>query len=227
MRLAGQDVPDAGGVFLPVEPGTLRLTGQDLPSIEAGGTILAVEPGTLRLVGQDIGFTPGSFMDVQPGTLRLVGQDVTDLESGTVLLVEPGTLRLVGQNVVDDDDRTPAPYDLGSFTGLPLNALDVESNIITVSGLGVPVDCVFEEVGHVTGEYRLNGGPWTDLATFQIDNGDTLQVRCDAASTFLTEHAIIVRIGLGEDRFSVFTLADPAAPSGGLQSMTVTMGITL
>jgi hypothetical protein len=119
-------------------------------------------------------------------------------------------------------DTTPDAF---SFTDVSDQALStlITSNTITVTGLGAAAAVTFIETGHTSGEYSRNGGAWTDLAGFDIDNDDTLQLRLTSSGNNSEEFDIQVTIGGVSDTWAVSTLAEVVEEaetnSGGFLSL--------
>ena len=81
----------------------------------------------------------------------------------------------------------------------------ISSNTITLSGTDIPTNATFTESGHLSGEYSLNGGAWTDLATVSVSSTDTLQLRLTSSATKDSPHSITVTIGGVSDTWDVTT----------------------
>lgn len=103
-------------------------------------------------------------------------------------------------------DTTPDQFTFTDVTGQALGIV-ISSNTITITGIDSPSPVTFLEIGHLSGEYSLNGGAWTDLANFNIEVSDTLQIRLTSPATHLTTSSIKVTIGGVFDTWDVSTSA--------------------
>ena len=110
-------------------------------------------------------------------------------------------------------DTTPDAFEFTDLTDQALNTV-IESSEITVAGINAAAAVSFVEVGHTSGEYSLNSGAWTDLANFNIDNGDTLKLRLTTSTSNNTITSIQVTIGGVSDTWSVSTLAEVGDEGG-------------
>lgn len=106
----------------------------------------------------------------------------------------------------DVADTTPDAFSFTDLTDQALSTL-LESSEITVAGIDAAAAVTFIEGGHTSGEYSRNSGAWTDLANFNIDNGDTLRLRLTSSGSNSTAFTIQVTIGGVSDTWSLTTLA--------------------
>jgi len=102
-------------------------------------------------------------------------------------------------------DSTPDAF---SFTDLTSQAVGtvISSNVITVTGIDTSSPVTFVETGHLSGEYSLNSGAWTDLGNFNVNNNDTLQLRLTSSASEGQTHSITVTIGGVSDQWDVTTV---------------------
>ena len=118
-------------------------------------------------------------------------------------------------------DTVPDPFTFAAQTNVPLNTL-VESNPVTVTGINAP-----SPISVTGGEYQVNGGPWTSLATLAtpraapaagaksglVTNGQTVKVRHLSAATANTSVSTTLTIGGVSATFTSTTVAANAAPT--------------
>lgn len=108
-------------------------------------------------------------------------------------------------------DVTPDAFNLGSRTGVALNATNVESDVITVEDIdpGEEVD-----VTVTGGQYRVSTdggttwGAWTSAQT-TVQAGYQVQARGNAAGTHGSVTNVVLAIGGVTGTFSITTLAAP------------------
>lgn len=108
---------------------------------------------------------------------------------------------------------TPDEFELGSVGGLELSAADVQSDLITVSGLGQSVSVTLS--GDASAEYQKNGGVWATAPTTAV-NGDTFRVRVDASAAYNATTFATLTIGDLSDTFTARTKTDPNAVVAGV-----------
>ncbi len=117
-------------------------------------------------------------------------------------------------------DTTPDAFSFTDVTDQAIGSL-ITSNIITVSGIDAAAAVTFIETGHLSGEYRVDSGTWLDLANFNIENAETLQLRLTSSASNSTLVSIQVTIGGVSDTWDVTTLAavvvadEPSTLGGG------------
>jgi hypothetical protein len=124
-------------------------------------------------------------------------------------------------------DTTPNPFRFTAQANVQLNTL-VESNAITISGINAA-----SPISVTGGEYQINGGPWTTLASFTsngsvaakggpgakgaragtITNGQTVKVRHVSAATNNASVNTTLTIGGVSATFTSTTAAANAAPT--------------
>ena len=104
----------------------------------------------------------------------------------------------------------PDAFSFTAVSGVALSATDVESNIVTLTGLGEPVTVSVS--GDASVEYRKNGGAWATIATTG-DSGDTFQLRLDASASYNTGVSGFLDVGGFVAEFQVTTLRQVIAPT--------------
>lgn len=110
-------------------------------------------------------------------------------------------------------DSTPDPFTFNTVANQPLSQPDVESNEITVSGIDIPAPISID-----TGEFNINNGGWTNVAT-TVNNGDAVKVRNDAAATYSTTVITSLDIGGVIGTFNIVTISDPAGQTKGVRDV--------
>lgn len=107
-----------------------------------------------------------------------------------------------GGQVIYDGTLSQGP-DAFSFTDrMSLKNADTTSNIITMSGISLPLSVSIS--GDGSPDFRINGGLWVDNGT--INNGDTLQLRLRTGATNGT-YTATVNVGSVSDEWSVTAMA--------------------
>lgn len=103
------------------------------------------------------------------------------------------------------------PGEFPAFTSLDKQERStvVESNEVVIGSLEAtgPI-----KVTGLTGEYRVNGGQWTD-ASGSIENGDRVQVRLTTGGNFETAYSVTLTIGNAQRVFVATTRAAITAPA--------------
>ncbi|TCD04285.1 hypothetical protein EYB45_08545 [Erythrobacteraceae bacterium CFH 75059] len=112
---------------------------------------------------------------------------------------------------VASSDTTPDPFSFANVNGAALSTM-VESNVITPTGFDAP-----SPISVTTGEYRLNGGPWTN-ANGTINPGQTVQLRRQSSSVNSTSLSTSLSIGGVSTTWQVTTAA---ATAPALQELTL------
>lgn len=109
-------------------------------------------------------------------------------------------------------DVTPDNFSLGFKKDITPNTLNVESSSFKVSGINSPTSVSIQN-----GEYSIsldNGStwnPWTNSVS-NVENGNLVKVRTDAASSFSKTTNTILTIGSVSNTFKVFTLVEDKIP---------------
>jgi hypothetical protein len=100
-------------------------------------------------------------------------------------------------------DNTPDAFDLGDITDSGRSILN-ESNTVHVSGINVPVAISISSGG---GQYRKNGGAWTNAAG-TVANGDSVEVILTSSADWDEMVSTTLNIGGVTDAFTVTTHLD-------------------
>ena len=100
-------------------------------------------------------------------------------------------------------ESVPDDFSFTDQIGVALNTLTA-SNALTLRGLRAPV-----MISVSGGEYRINGGAYTDL-TGTVNNSDTVNVRQISSAEYNTTTNTVLTIGGVSDTFSVTTLTSTA-----------------
>jgi hypothetical protein len=103
---------------------------------------------------------------------------------------------------------TPAPFAFTAIDGVQRGAT-VVSESITISGLSHPASIALDGCMASRCEYAINESAFTETAG-QVVNGDRVQVRQSAATTFATATALTLAIGGERGAFAVTTIGAPA-----------------
>ncbi len=98
-------------------------------------------------------------------------------------------------------DTTPDSFSFIDQTNVAFGAV-VISNAITVNGINTA-----SPISINNGEYRINGGAFTNSAG-QVSNGDTVEIRLTASATGSTTVEATLTVGGISDIFSVSTVGD-------------------
>lgn len=114
-------------------------------------------------------------------------------------------------------DTTPNPFNFIDQTNAAFNSL-ITSNTITVSGINSATS-----ISNMGGSYSVNGGAYTTIAG-NVKNGDTVNVRVQAANSDLTTVGMTLTIGGISETFSATTVSIPliinlliSSPDGNLE----------
>ncbi|WAJ71378.1 hypothetical protein [Catenovulum adriaticum] len=107
-------------------------------------------------------------------------------------------------------DTTPNNFTLTAIDDATLNT-QINSNTVTVSGINTATPISIEG-----GEYAVNGGEFTQ-SEGQVNNQDSVVVRLQSSSTFLTENSATLSIGGVTQTFTVTTLAEQIIDDGVVQ----------
>ncbi len=95
-------------------------------------------------------------------------------------------------------DPTPDPFTFVDVVNAELSTMYV-SNAVTISGINIPVD-----ISITTGQYRKNGGAWTNVAGTVV-NGDIVEVRRESSSVYETTLGTTLTVSTYSDTFSITT----------------------
>lgn len=101
--------------------------------------------------------------------------------------------------VVDPADTTPNAFSVGSDVTDAALSSRVAAQAFTLSGINSPVTATCTGYG----TFRINSGSYVTSAT--VNNGDTIQLYLDSASTYSTSRSTTLSIGGITDTFSVTT----------------------
>jgi hypothetical protein len=104
-------------------------------------------------------------------------------------------------------DTTPDQF---TFTDVADSELGIQhvSNSITVTGVDSGINIPISITG---GEYSVNGGAWTSIATNLLIN-NTVRVRNTSSGSYATDVDTILQIGNTSDTFRISTRAADTAP---------------
>ncbi len=110
------------------------------------------------------------------------------------------------------EDRIPDAFIFTAQTGVALSTVTT-SNTITVGGINTTTGI---SIGG--GTYSINGGTYTNVASFSVNNGDTVTLRQTSSASFSTQTTATLTIGGVSGAFDVTTLAadttPPTVPTG-------------
>lgn len=101
-----------------------------------------------------------------------------------------------------EEDTTPDPFAFADVTDAEPGSVHV-SNQITITGIDAPV-LVGISLSGGPGEYRKNGGSWTD-SLGSVDNFAVVEVRVTASTTPGAAVAATLTVGGFADTFTVTT----------------------
>lgn len=114
-------------------------------------------------------------------------------------------------------DITPNQFSFIDQTNVAFNSF-ITSNNITVSGINSATS-----ISNTGGSYSVNGGAYTTIEG-KVNNGDTVNVRTQAANSDLTTVGMTLTIGGVSDIFSITTVSIPiiinssiSSPDGNLE----------
>jgi hypothetical protein len=119
------------------------------------------------------------------------------------------------------EDVTPAGFTFTDQTGLA-RSTQVESDLVTVSGLDSGTSVAVSIAGTGTPEYSKNGGAYTSSAGTAV-NGDTFRVRVTTSSSYSAGVTGTLTIGGVSDGFSATTAANSAPAFIGPNIATITL----
>ncbi|NEW59709.1 hypothetical protein GSY74_00290, partial [Sulfurovum sp. bin170] len=127
------------------------------------------------------------------------------------LTISDGVATIYREFNITVKDMTPDSFSFTDKTSQARSTV-VESNSVTVTGIDDGIT-----ISITGGEYRINGGAWTDV-NGTIDNGDSVTVRLTSSSSYGTVSTATLTIGDTTESFSVKTGSAPPVvipPSGG------------
>lgn len=101
-------------------------------------------------------------------------------------------------------DSTPDPFFFTDVAGADTNVQYI-SNAITITGVNAPAALTL-----LGGQYRINGGAWTNVAT-TVSKGDVIELLVTSAATRATGVSSILTIDSATDTFTVTTSAPDSA----------------
>ena len=178
----------------------VQVTGlASVASIAAGNgfSVALMNDGTLRAWGNAAPSRDGSCCGAPPGigigNAKIPMPILSALDGDEFVLIPPS-------------GTTPKPFQFAALFGVARGALAV-SNPITVTGITAA-----SPIAIVGGEYRVNGGAYTNVAG-TVMNGDTVSVRVAASIVYGTTSSATLTIGGVNGAFYVVSEQDPAAPS--------------
>lgn len=116
-------------------------------------------------------------------------------------------------------DTVPDQFSFGAAQLVAAGTLNVESEIITISGISIGVNLPVTFTADASLEWRKNGGAWS-TGGLTVAVGDTLQLRLDASAASGAAVSALALIGTVSDTFTVVTnlvagLGDTAVGSKG------------
>lgn len=193
-----------------MESNTLKVSGL------TGSVSLTVSGGEYRKNGGAYTKTKGT---VQNGdTLQVRHTSSSKSNTAVTTTLKAGTNTYTFKSTTFVMDSTPDLINWIAKTGVTPTSL-VESNVITLSGINVPV-----AVSVTGGEYRINGGAYTkSKGTAKV--GDTLQLRQITSSKSNTTVKTTLTVGGVKPVFSTTTLVIDSTPDAF--SFTALTGIAL
>lgn len=220
--LAGDGTPDQF-TFTDVTDAALSTTQTSNLITIAGITIsvaVSVTGGTYSKNGGAYTSSAGTAVNGDTFRVRHTSSSSPDTAVNTTLTV--GGVSDTFTSTTVGADTTPDAFDLGDpVTNVSLDT-DVESDLITVSGLNTSTSVSISGTGAA---YSKNNGAYTTSAGTAV-NGDTFVVRVTSASTNDTTRTGTLNIGGVTDSFSVTTLV--AGGSGtGIPSGSAAYGVEI
>ncbi|MCW9000453.1 MAG: BspA family leucine-rich repeat surface protein [Kangiellaceae bacterium] len=183
-------------------------------------TPVSIVGGEYSISGADFVNTAGSVQSGDTVAVRLISS--SEYVTQTELTLTIGTESEVFQ-VTTVADTTPDAFLFTSQQEIARNT-QVESNSITISGLGTAVP-----ISITGGEYSIDGGSFTGEVG-QVDNGQSVVIRQTSSAELETKTIAILTISDVEGSFEVttqgrlnFTSLSGAVPNSRLQSELMTI----
>ncbi|MGH1542041.1 MAG: S8 family serine peptidase [Arenicella sp.] len=193
-------------------------------------TGLGDETTTISIIGGQYSINGGAFTS-EPGVINEGDTVVVSITAADTPATTNEAILTIGDNSENYSvttellDTEPDFFTFESVTSSEINTA-FTSNTITVSGINVATP-----ISISGGEYSINGGEFTN-STSPVVEGETVQVRANAPSTFDSETIAALTIGSVTNTFTITTQANsaPVASNVGIlrvADIPVTMGTQL
>jgi hypothetical protein len=108
----------------------------------------------------------------------------------------------------------PDPFAFPPKIGIPLDTPSVTSDPIAITGINTSVSTFIS--GSITAEFSKNDGPWTTVPGTALA-GDIFRVRVSSSTEYSTTSSASLTVGGRTATFTVTTLSESQAATGGLK----------
>lgn len=191
---------DKTGVNLasPTESNAITINGISSPSP------INVSDGEYRINAGTYTTSTGTVNNGDTVQVRHLSSSSSNTVTNTTLTV--GGVSDTFSSTTAVADTTPTSFSFQTKSGVALSST-VESNSVSIGGINAPTP-----ISITTGEYRINGGNYTNVAG-KVKNGDTVQVRHTSSANFSTSTSTTLKVGSVSRSFVSKTLAKDTKPN--------------
>ncbi|MBU0653772.1 MAG: pre-peptidase C-terminal domain-containing protein [Gammaproteobacteria bacterium] len=189
-------------------------TGVNLASLIESDTVTVSginSPSPVSVSGGEYRINGGAYTSAAGTVSNGDSLQVRHLSSSLSKTVTNSTLTIGGvsgtfNSTTATADTKPATFRFTAKNKVALSS-NIESNTVTISGINAPTP-----ISITTGEYRINGGNYTNAAG-TVNNGDTIQLRHTSSANFVTTTTTVLKVGSVSRNFTSKTLAKDTKPN--------------
>ncbi|EIJ34362.1 glycoside hydrolase family 9 protein [Thiothrix nivea] len=157
---------------------------------------ISISGGEYRINGGEYTSATGTINNGD--TVQVRHTSSANFRTAVVSRLTIGGIKRNFKSITVKKDAKPDAFSFSALTHVARSTV-FESNTITVSGINAPA-----AIRITKGEYRINGGNYTNAAG-TVNNGDTVQLRRTSSSKANTTVTTILRIGGVSGAFKITT----------------------